>query len=588
MPGYVEREMPDTLNLAERAKLAFNAMLGVADEDYEGIPFFSGFLMSDEQSPAWMSHGNWDFGSSHGRLTDSIALVRAMTGTSEGEETETRYRENLISFIKQDGLAYRRNTFTDEQIKLLDAPFRPGAQMIDQRAVILGLGTWYAATGDDKVKAYADRHVAALKRIARKERESWYYPASEYFEDGWPSLDAVNTRLAYDPCAMWGRQVNPILTWHKMTGNADALELCENFTANIVRRSGAFLPDGSWNGALEYRNGHFHTRMGTILSIARFAHFKGDAKLTTWVERTFRWALDNWCTSFGWTPGDMHDQGYEHETCTLVDAIGCAITLAHCGYTEYWGVAERFLRGHLVESQLTDTSWVYHLDTKSKDIPGHKTFYKVGERLRGAFAGYAAPNDFVYSGVKGRGHIMDVQTCCVASGARGLYYGWSNIVTEHSGRVSVNLLLNRAAKWLDVESYLPYEGKVVLTVKADLPDLRCRLPVWAPYGAVTVEYVCGDEARRETGRTLPCADNVFLKLGAVRKGTVITIEFPVAELETVETAIDDVYKVGWKGDNVVGISPGGSYLPLYNNPQAFKGSAPVKKTRLYEGDDRYF
>ncbi|MDL2319420.1 glycoside hydrolase family 127 protein, partial [Eubacteriales bacterium OttesenSCG-928-A19] len=480
MGDYVRRALPDTLDLAQRAGIALNAMLGVADDDYEGIPFFSGFLQSDADDPAWMSHGNWDFGSSHGRLTDSIALVREMTGTSEGEDVERRYRENLLSFIREDGLCYRRNTFTDADIARLDAPFRAGAPMIDQRAVILGLGTWYAATGDEAVRGYADRHVAALRRIARKERESWYYPASEYFSEGWPSLDAVNTRLAYDPCAMWGRQIGPILTWHILTGNADALALCENFAANIVQRSGAFLPDGSWNGALEYRNGHFHTRMGTLFSLARFARHTANAQLTAWVERRFRWALDNWCTRFGWTPGDMHDQGYEHETCTLVDAIGCAITLAHCGYTRYWQVAERFLRNHLVESQLTDTSWIHQLDTKAHDILGQKTFYRVGDRLRGAFAGYAAPNDFVYSGVKGRGHIMDVQTCCVASGARGLYYGWRNIVTEARGRVSVNLLLNRATPWLEVESSLPYEGKVVLTARKDMPDLVCRIPDWAP------------------------------------------------------------------------------------------------------------
>lgn len=580
----MQRLVPNTLNLADRARIALNAMLTVADEDYEGIPFFSGFLQSDAEHPAWMSHGNWDFGSSHGRLIDSIQLVRAMTGAAEGEDVEARYRENLLGFIREDGLCYRRNTFTEAEMKRLGAPFRAGAPMIDQRAVILGLATWYQATGDEKIKTYADRHVAALKRIARKERESWYYPASEYFTDGWPSLDAVNTRLAYDPCAMWGRQVNPLLSWHLISGNSDALELCENFAANIVLRSGAFLPDGSWNGALEYRNGHFHTRMGTLHSIARFAVYTENAKLSAWVEKRLKWALDNWCTTFGWTPGDMHDQGYEHETCTLVDAIGCAIALAEAGYTEYWQVAERFLRNHLVESQLTDTAWITQLDTKEQDIPRHKTFYRVGDRLRGAFAGYAAPNDFVYSGVKGRGHIMDVQTCCVASGARGLYYGWRSIVTEKRGRVSVNLLLNRDAKWLDVESHLPYEGKVVLRIREDIPDLVCRTPSWAPYGATRVTYQGAGAERIETGRTLSVVDGVFLKLGRVSAGDVVTIEFPVAEYETRERAIDDLYQVKWLGDNVAGITPGGSYLPLYRQGSLAPGPAKLADRPRFEGD----
>ncbi len=579
-----QRRVPATLDLAERAHIALNAMLNVADDDYEGIPFFSGFLQSGPDSPAWMSHGNWDFGSSHGRLVDSIQLVRAMTGATEGRDVEKQYQKNLLSFIRDDGLCYRRNTFTDEELKRLGTPFRPGAPMIDQRAVTLGLTTWYTATGDERIKGFADRHTAALKRIARKERESWYYPASEYFEGGWPSLDAVNTRLAYDPCAMWGRQVNPLLSWHRISGSADALELCENFAANIVRRSGAFLEDGSWNGALEYRNGHFHTRMGTLHSLAKFALYTSDAPLSAWVEKRLQWALDNWCTKFGWTPGDMHDQGYEHETCTLVDAIGCAIALAEAGYTAYWQVTEKFLRNHLVESQLTDTGWIHQLDTKARDIPRYKTFYKVGDRLRGAFAGYAAPNDFVYSGEKGRGHIMDVQTCCVASGARGLFYGWSKIVTEKQGRVSVNLLLNRDTRWLDVESHLPHEGRVVLRINEHIKDLVCRTPDWAPYGAVRVSYLCGGAERLETGRTLPVVNRVFMRLGEVNRGDVITITFPMAEYETAERAIDDVYRVRWRGDNVAGIDPNGSYLPLYKHSAPQAGPAPMASRPRHEGD----
>ena len=581
--SMIEKKMPDTLNLAESAEIALNAMLGVADEDYEGIPFFSGFLQSDAANPAWMSHGNWDYGSSHGRLIDSIALVRLMTGVTDGADIEARYKQNLLSFIKDDGLCYRRNSYTKQDLERLGTKFRAGAPMIDQRAVTLGLTTWYAATGDENIKEYAHRHVAALKYIARKERESWYYPASEYMEDGWPSIDAVNTRLAYDPCAMWGRQINPILSLHQLTGNSDALELCEFFAANIVQRSGAFLKDGSFNGALEYRNGHFHTRMGTLFSLARFSLFTQDATLAQFVERSFHWALSTWCTSFGWTPGDMHDQSYEHETCTLVDAIGCAIALAQFGYTEYWQVAERFLRNHLVQSQLTDTGWIHQLDTKAKDIPHEKTFYRVADRLRGAFAGYAAPNDFVYNGIKGRGHIMDVQTCCVASGARGLFYGWKHIITEQRGRVSVNMLLNRTTDTLDIESHLPFEGKVVLRIHRDIADLVCRMPDWAHYGAVQVHFHHGDAQRIETGRTLPYVNRVFMKLGAVQKGSTITITFPVPERVTTETAVDDTFTVKWLGDNVSGISPSGSYFPLYTTPLS-PAKVPIKSVLMSNAD----
>lgn len=584
MEKFVELEMPDTLDLAQRAEIALNAMINVADEDHGYIPFFSGYLKSSADSPAWMSHGNWDFGSSHGRLVDSIVLVREMTGTAYGEDTELRYRSNLLTFFREDGLCYRQNTYTDEQLAAFNAQFMPGASMIDQRAVILGLATWYAATGDEAVRQRADRHVSALKGIARKERESWYYPGCEYTERGWPSMDAVATRLAYDPCAMWGRQVGPIMRYHKLTGNSDAYELAENFASNIIYRSGAFLPDGGFNGALEYRNGHFHTRMGTLYSILKFAEYSGDAFIINWAKRSYDWALTR-CTTFGWTPGDMHDQGYEHETCTLVDAIGCAIALAKCGYAEYWSVAEKFLRNHLVQSQLTDTSWICQAEDKKNDIPGRKTFYRVGDRLKGSFAGYAAPNDFVYDGCKGRGHIMDVQTCCVASGARGLYCAWNSIVTEKNGRVSVNMLFNRASKWLDLRSWLPYEGKVVITAKRDMRELVCRIPEWAPYGAVGVIQEKGDEIRQGSGRTLSYVNKVFIKIGPVRRGEVVTITFPVARRTTRETAVDDEYVVEWAGDDVMGIEPEGVYLPLYKNRDVSL-KPQMKKVRLCLGGEK--
>lgn len=575
--------IPDTLNLADRAGIALNAMMGVADEDKGYIPFFSGFFASDL---AWMSHGNWDYGSSHGRLVDSMTLVRAMTGTEEGREIENHYKENLLTFFKKDGLSYRHNNFTEEFVKSCDSKFEDSASMIDQRAVLLGLTTWLIDTEDEVIRQRADNHVAALKRIARKERNSWYYPASEYTQHGWPSFDAVVTRLCPDPCAMWGRQVNPLIRYHQNTGNQDALELCDNFVANIVYRSGAFGEDGSWNAGLGYRNGHFHTRMGTIASIARYAEFTHDSFLMNWVKKCYDWGLSK-CTTFGWTPGDLEDQAYEHETCTLVDAIGTAITLAKNGYTEYWGTAERFLRNQLTEAQLLDTSWIKQADTKENDIPQERTYYKVADRLRGAFAGYSAPNDFVYSGMKGRGHIMDVQVCCVASGARGLYNGWNNIVTEERGRVSINMLLNKASKWLDIYSSLPHEGKLEITAKEDMKELCVRIPEYVPYGAVTIKRVINGEAQVISARDLPWIKKCFLKLDNVVKGEEIEVIFPVIKRKTIETAVDETFETNWAGDNVISISPSGEYYPLYKDVKLLD-KAPVRKTPLYMGNTKDF
>lgn len=573
-------KMPDTLNLKDRAQAALNALIGVADTDYGYVPFFSGFLTA---KPAWMSHGNWDYGSSHGRLIDAIVLARAMTGSSFGEETEQYYRKNLLSYFKADGLSYRKNTFTQEELDAHDCRFEESASMIDQRAVLVALTSWMLETGEEEPRAAADRLVAGLHRIAVKERESWYYPGSEYTEHGWPSFDAVHTRLTPDPAAMWGRQAGPLLKYYEVTGNKQAYELAENFVYNIIYRSGVFNPDGSFNGAIEHRNGHFHTRMGTLASITKLAALTGDANMMSFAKRSFDWALTK-CTSFGWTPGDLYDQRYEHETCTLADAITVSLALAKSGYTEYWGITERFVRNQLAHSQLLDISWIDESDSKQNDIPGVKTFYKVAQRLRGGFAGYAAPNDFVNDGFWGRGHIMDMQTCCFGSGTRALYTIWSNIITEKRGRISVNLLLNKASKKLIVHSYLPYEGRVELLANDDINELLIRIPEWTPYGRVQVVRNSG---KTVSGDRLPWVNTWFIKIGSARRGEKITVTFPLVKRKTVEQPFNVGYQVDWLGDDVVGIEPDGNIHPLYKKMDT--SIAPdLKESAIITGKENIF
>ncbi|HAL74390.1 MAG TPA: hypothetical protein DCM45_04760, partial [Clostridiales bacterium] len=511
---------------------------------------------------------------------DALILARRMTGRRLGEDVEKAYRKNLLSFIGKKGLTYRRNSFSEDVIIDHQSEFKDSASMIDQRATLLALCTLYESTGDEHYKAAADNLCAGLKDIARKERDYWYYPASEYTDTGWPSFDAVHTKLAVDPCAFWGRQIMPLLKWHELTGNRDAFELCENFASYIMNHSSVFGPDGRWSGAHEFRNGHSHTRMGTLASLARLGRFTCDDEMIQFAKRGFDWFAHEKCTTFGWTPGDLGDQQYEHETCTLVDAIDTAIQLALSGYVSYWSIVEKYVRNHLTEAQLKDTSWIEQSDSKANDIPGQKTYYRVADRLKGAFAGYAAPNDFVYAGEWGRGHIMDVQTCCLGAGTRGLYLAWDHIVTTNgNGRVSINLLFNHNCEWLELKSCLPHEGCLSVIAKKDMSDLIIRIPEWVPFGAVRL--LRGDGSESLTGRQLPWVKQIFMRVSDVKAGETITISFPVMTRQTVEQAATLTYQIKWRGDDVMAIDPPGSYYPLYTRRQIQNQVVYVEK-RLCE------
>jgi DUF1680 family protein len=553
--------IPVTLLLEERASIAMNAVTGLADDDLGGIPFFSANLLA---RPARLEHGDWDYGSSHGRLTDAILLARQMTGGGWDEDTEAvadAYRKRLLDLLGEDGLTYRQLHPRGH--------WQANANLIDQRATLLALTTSVVATGDPAARAAADRQIAALKRIAIKERDVWFYPASEYTTTGWPSSNAIDLHLAPDPASFSGRLIMPLLRYHQATGNADALELCEWFARLIVDKSGVFLPDGSFNPARAYRSGHFHTRVGTLEGLARLARHTGDHSLTAFVCRSYDWVLTQ-ATGFGWTPGDLADQMYEHETCSLVDLIGVGTTLGTLGFSEYWAVVERFVRNHLAASQLLDVSWVQSAPDRSGDEPGWRTHVNVGERVLGAFCGYGAPNDYVSDVALGRGHTNDVQACCVGSGVRGLFWAWNSIVSGDEDLVRVNLLLTRASRYVDVLSHLPVEGRIELQVNEACRELRVRVPDWAGYARLTLRRdggrQDGDQTDIEqTGLERIWAPDGYLAIPAPQPGERITVTFPVATRTTTEVAAGNEFRTSWRGDDVVAIDPPGRSRPMYGD-----------------------
>jgi hypothetical protein len=530
-------------------------------------PFFSANLAA---RPAYLRHGDWDYGSSHGRLTDALLLARHMSGDDSYVEVERLLKERLVSFFAEDGLSYRRRNPRGN--------WEPNANLIDQRAVILALTTWYLEEGSTYVRGLADRHVAALRRIAVKERDAWYFPASEYTLAGWPSANAVQLNLAPDPASFCGRLIMPLLRYHQAVGNEEALELCLWFARLIVERSGVFNADGSFNASLAYRGGHFHTRLGTLDGLARLALYTSDHSLTEFVRRSFDWVLSQ-ATAFGWTPGDLTEQRFEHETCSLVDMIGVATTLARAGYGHYWATAERFLRNHLCESQLSDVNWVESAPGTEGDVEGWLSYSRVGERVRGAFAGYGAPNDFVSDSALGRGHTNDVQACCVGSGVRGLFTGWNNILTGDAKLLRVNLLLSRGGRLVDVSSHLPFTGRLDVKVHEDLGELRTRVPEWAGYHAVTVESG-GSELEVGPDKAAYWAPDGYLAIRSPRAGTAVSVRFPLTECETLEQASGRLFRATWRGDNVASLSPPGRYRPMYTGlPPG--GSAPLRAWRYH-------
>jgi hypothetical protein len=263
------------------------------------------------------------------------------------------------------------------------------------------------------------------------------------------------------------------------------------------------------------------------------------------------------------------------ETCEVADMIGLAHKLTLAGAGEYWEDADRWVRNQFVENQLTSVDWVKGLQADSFDQhwsqlqekpvqPSETTEVK---RAIGSFAGYALPNDW------GPGSM---HMCCTGNAARTLYWIWDCILTHKEGQVKVNLLLNRASRWVDANSLLPYQGKVVLKIKK-AQGVAVRIPEWTDRSQVTTRVNGAD-------RQLVWAGD-YVQLGGLRVGDTVTVEFPMRE-KTVFRVIDRTpYKLTLKGNTVVDIDPKGKINPIYRRDHYKQNQAPRKKvTRFVSGE----
>jgi hypothetical protein len=229
------------------------------------------------------------------------------------------------------------------------------------------------------------------------------------------------------------------------------------------------------------------------------------------------------------------------EGCCLAEMICIAIALCDAGVGDYWDDVDQYVRNHFAEMQLLRKDLMEEVSLagpESKIRPGTQITDDVIERQVGAFV-TCAEMTFVYP---------MWTMCCLGNMAVAHCKAWEAIMRYSDGVAQVNLPLNRASPWLDVDSYLPYEGKVVLRNKT-ARRVHLRVPLWVGKGAVRCRVDGKDVAPIWLGN--------YVLIDGLCPGSRATVEFPM--VETVERHTEPTYAIEYtlrmKGNTLVGISP---------------------------------
>ncbi|MCL5985194.1 MAG: glycoside hydrolase family 127 protein [Actinobacteria bacterium] len=558
-----QRELkPDTLVLQECAALGMNNLIKNLDKKKGYMPFFWTILNLD---PPEARHGilTFDFGDTTGRYLEALLLAIQMTGNQEGAEESIKLKELLLSFIDdEDHLSYSPKTSWCEH----------AASIHNQRGTIMALTNWFWLEGDDFVKQKIDQMIKALSQIAVYEDDFCYFPYGlNYSKDlGWHRERGINDGLSR------GALINPLLNHFQVTSNNSALQLAKGLVNYVVKHSPDFSETGNFMG-------HSESMMSTVVGVLRYGIITNQDNFIHWAKRVYDWTKTIG-SSTGWFPEfvgrDINKEGCE--TCTIVNLMECALNLARSGYPAYLNDVERYLRNHLIESQLVDLEWIERIKNAKTvypsdiigdgelitDIEGRDT-ENILERVKGGFAGWSALNDWIGHNPYYKYLMMN---CCSPSGIRALFFVWHNTVTMTSQGIFVNFNLNRDTNWVEVNSYHPFEGKVEIRIH-DAPTLFVRIPEWVMPGSVNI-YV-------NSKITESIWDRRYVKITNLKKDDVVIVEYPVNSAEKKEIIGGREFWLKWRGDTVIDIKPAGEIKPLYQRKWILQEKKTPLKVKSY-------
>ncbi len=535
--------VPDTLDLAKRAELAINCLTGALDPDY-GYELF--FITQFAANPPIMFHEASGLPTNNPKFAESLPMMRLMSGSTQNLDIEKGMMERILAMIHTDGLYYA---------PLIGRPWHQTwskadddfANVYGNGRLLLALLAWYQYDENPMWMEYAKQVVKGLTSIAHVDGEYAYFPdphigeSFSYPKSGYPPNLPEPSDYAFGIHMYHSGVIRGLAKYAIMTGDVDALNLAGKMAKWLSQpKMWGVSTESSAIASAEKGHfvGHFHAHVASLRGILAYAIVANDNNLKEFARNGYEYARNYGISLIGWFPENC-STGQHCESCCIADMIGLAAKLSEAGVGDYWDDVDRYTRNQLVEQQ-----FIYHdlLKTLAEHSPpSHaeppaSTSDRVLERNIGGFAGHGdidkLPNSWIMH-------------CCTGNATQALFYAWENIVKDNgNGTVQVNLLLNRTSPWVDVDSWLPYEGKVIVHNKT-AKSLLVRIPSWVRREEVKVKV------NSKEGE-LVWADNYLLVGVFLNTKDTIKITFPVAEWTTSATLEGNRYTLDMRGNTLVG------------------------------------
>ncbi len=295
---------------------------------------------------------------------------------------------------------------------------------------------------------------------------------------------------------------------------------------------------------------HMFETMAEMNAYSRLALVTGNAELMDCVRLRYEHLRASGIIGkTGWVPENMgggSDIGEANNTAELIET---AMNFAEFGWTEYYQDVERFTRGHLLPSQLLNTSFVAN-DTWNR-IDGQRS---VRTRIEGAF-GFPAPYGHIstrYTTGRAGAYFADVSAGAVATIAEIQRHAYMSPDGNHQ----INLLFDFENERIQIASTYPGGDRVIVTTKV-AGNLAVRIPNWADRALIEM-------AMAEQGLAAHWEGN-YLKIEQPPVGRAVTIPMPLPRVREADYINGRTIWIEWLGDSVSRMSRMRTPQPFFAN-----------------------
>ncbi len=530
-------QVPDTLDFQKLAELSLNALTRCTDPAIDYPVYFYGRA---DRNPPILTDASFV-----GKFPEATLMMRRLSGLRFNQQVDQAWRAWFLRWLVNDNLVLTG---------------------CDLGRMFAWMALLHQIEPDECYRQLGEQVISRMLQESRSRDDYRYFP-------GGNGAEPKDFEIVSHSWTLQG-----IAHFYEATGFSPAEKLGKEIARYLKDHSGMFDSNGHFLYRHQREYGpviHFHHNGNTLLSIAELAAITGDRDLAGFARLGYEYARGTGTPLVGFFPEYIPDYPGQFpvdcETCAVADMVLLALYLTRAGQADYWDDVDRYVRNQLVENQMTQGAWIdrYVADLPVTPVPEGATGDHVSERVVGSFSGWATGNEYLI-----RMNQSPVSACCTGNGSRALYYVWRDMINFDQGRLTLHLPFNRASPWADVNSFIPYEGRVDVSLKTDC-DLDIRLPEWA-----TPEDARGGI----NNATIELAySGRYARFGRVQRGDTATLTFPISERKVDAQIGDDSYQLTVKGNDVVDIRPAGTLYPYYQRAPYRQPKAPLVQLERYVG-----